>query len=66
VLLYVEADRLRAPLRWEPVAHLDGSVATDQELFPHLYGAVNLDAVLHAAPLPVDDDGRFRWPAGLG
>ncbi|HET9074457.1 MAG TPA: DUF952 domain-containing protein [Solirubrobacteraceae bacterium] len=39
LLLCVEPERLRAPLRYEPGA------PDSQELFPHLYGPLELDAV---------------------
>jgi uncharacterized protein (DUF952 family) len=38
VLLTIAAERLRAPLRYETVAERG-------EMFPHLYGPLNLDAV---------------------
>jgi uncharacterized protein (DUF952 family) len=43
LLLEVDTGRLAAQLRWEPPApNPDNS----SELFPHLYGALNLDAVI--------------------
>ena len=38
MLLHVDTDRLTAELRYEP--------ATDNALFPHLYGPLNRDAVI--------------------
>jgi len=38
LLLHIEAQRLKAPLKYE--------VATGGESFPHLYGPLNLDAVV--------------------
>lgn len=63
VLLVVDADRLRAPLRFEPP---DPNVPAEHdtgERFPHLYGALNRDAVLEARPYPPDADGVFHAPA---
>jgi uncharacterized protein (DUF952 family) len=54
VLLCVAVDRLEAPLRYE-------SSDAGGESFPHVYGALNLDAVLAVMPL-VEDDG-FAVPA---
>jgi len=51
VLLWVEPDKLEAELRWEDV---EGST------FPHLYGALNLDAVMAVTDFPPDADGVFR------
>jgi uncharacterized protein (DUF952 family) len=57
VLLCVEASRLRAPLRYEPGD--PGSA----ELFPHLYGPLNADAVAAVLPFAEGPDG-FALPAG--
>ena len=56
VLLCVAVDRLSAPLRYEP-----GDPGSD-ELFPHLYGPLNTDAVLRTAPMVQGPDG-FVFPA---
>ena len=58
VLLQVDEARCKAEVRWEPPAHEPTSGAR----FPHLYGPLNLDAVLDARPLTKDDDGRFVFP----
>jgi uncharacterized protein (DUF952 family) len=57
VLLCVATERLAAPLRYEP-----GDPGSD-ELFPHLYGPLNGDAVLQALPFSEGSDG-FALPAG--
>jgi uncharacterized protein (DUF952 family) len=36
------------------------------EVFPHIYGAVPLDAVARAHRFPCRDDGGFALPAGVG
>jgi uncharacterized protein (DUF952 family) len=53
VLLVIDPARLASELRWEP-----GSDATD-ELFPHLYGPLNLEAVIRVVALEADAQGRF-------
>ncbi len=59
VLLCVAPDRLRAPLRYEV------GDAGRTELFPHLYGPLNADAVLRALPFAEGRDG-FALPVGAG
>lgn len=49
VLLAVDADALGAALKWEP--------SRGGALFPHLYAALPVEAVLEARPLALDDDG---------
>lgn len=56
VLLSIRADGLKAEVRFE---------AADGEQFPHLYGALNLDAVVDVFPLPVAEDGAIGIPARL-
>ncbi len=56
VLLVVEPDRLHAPLRYEapsPPLAANGIGGPDTaQLFPHLYGALNMDAVVEVVALP--------------
>jgi uncharacterized protein (DUF952 family) len=52
-LVAVEADALGPALRWEP--------SRGGALFPHLYGALPLAAVVWARPLPLDADGRHDF-----
>jgi uncharacterized protein (DUF952 family) len=55
VLLHVEADRLTAPVRWEPGVPTDpGSM-----LFPHLYGPLPTVAVSSVTPYLPGPDGTF-------
>jgi uncharacterized protein (DUF952 family) len=55
VLLCVAVDRLGAPLRYEP-----GDPGSD-ELFPHLYGPLEVDAVVRVLPFAEEADG-FTLP----
>jgi uncharacterized protein (DUF952 family) len=55
VLLTVAIDRLTAPLRYEPGD--PGSA----ELFPHLYGPLDANAVVEVAPLR-EGPGGFELP----
>lgn len=55
VLLYLNPDRLNAPLRWEP------GVLTDPPgmLFPHLYGPLPTAAVIAVTDYAPGPDGSF-------
>jgi uncharacterized protein (DUF952 family) len=60
VLLVVDPQALTAELRYEAPVHEDSP-----ELFPHLYGPLNLDAVKSVLPFPPGPDGTFILPAEL-
>jgi len=36
-----------------------------KDLFPHIYGQINLDAVIQVLDLELASDGRFVLPATL-
>jgi copper homeostasis protein len=55
VLLRIDPDRVAPPIRREPSPDSD-------EPFPHIYGPLNLDAVVEVVPLDPDGQGAFRWP----
>ena len=50
VLLRIDAGKLRPRTRLEPA---------DGQLFPHVYGAINLDAVSAVLDLTPDEHGAF-------
>jgi uncharacterized protein (DUF952 family) len=61
VLLVVDVEKLQGELRFEPpdtnvpAAHYEG------ELFPHLYGVLNLDAVREVIDFRPDEQGLFAF-----
>ena len=57
VLAVIDADRLGDALKWE--ASRGGA------LFPHLYGALPLAAVVWSRPLPLGADGRHDFGDAL-
>jgi uncharacterized protein (DUF952 family) len=54
VLVAVDGDALGARLKWEP--------SRGGALFPHLYGDLELSAVLRVDPLPLDTQGQHVFP----
>ena len=56
VLLCVESDRVHSEVRYED-AH--------GELFPHIYGLLNLDVVTQAIDFEPNADGNFTLPPAL-
>ena len=64
LLLRIAEERLPAPIVWEQgdPPHPDG------RLFPHLYAALPVDAVVAVADYPPNEDGSFSppaWPEAL-
>jgi uncharacterized protein (DUF952 family) len=58
VVLRIAIDRLNVEVRYED---LQGG----HELFPHVYGPLNLDAVVATMPLPAGADGTFTFSAAI-
>lgn len=55
VLLEIDAGRVGPEIRYE---NLEGG----EELFPHVYGPLNLDAVVGVEPFEPREDGTFALP----
>jgi sulfopyruvate decarboxylase subunit beta len=56
VLLLVDTSKVQAEIRYETVGN---------EVFPHLYGPLNTDAVIEVLDLVPDDAGKFQPPRGV-
>ncbi|MBD2074804.1 DUF952 domain-containing protein [Phormidium sp. FACHB-592] len=56
VLLCIETDRVEPEIRYE---------AAHGESFPHLYGALNLEAMTQAIDFEPEADGNFTLPTAL-
>ncbi len=54
LLVSVEGARLGQALKWEP--------SRGGDLFPHLYGPLDLKAVRKVEPLPLSPEGRHAFP----
>ncbi len=64
LLLEVDTDKLTHDLRFEPPFEgATGDVA--QWKFPHLYGVMNLDAVIAVYPFEPNADGNFSLPEAV-
>ena len=51
VLMWMDTGKLMAELRWEE---------SDGDVYPHLYGPINLDAVITVLDFPPDEEGIFN------
>jgi uncharacterized protein (DUF952 family) len=49
--VWIDPQRLLVPLHYE---------ASDGEIFPHIYGPLNLDSVMRVCEFAPDDDGVYR------
>jgi uncharacterized protein (DUF952 family) len=63
VLLVVEPALLSSELKWEPPSGgTPPPGVAEGELFPHIYGAINLDAIVKVVDLKEDNQGKFKMP----
>ncbi len=58
LLLKIEVAKLKEQLVYE-------NTTGGTELFPHLYGKLNLDAVNHVYALDIDEENNFMFPQEL-
>jgi glutathione S-transferase len=59
VLLVIDPAAVRAEIREEPLAGTG-------ERFPHIYGPLDVDAVVDVLPFEPTERGTFELPPGLG
>jgi uncharacterized protein (DUF952 family) len=63
LLLKIDPSLLSSELRWEPPS---GSApppgVSEGDLFPHVYGPINLDAVVQVYDLESNPDGSYKFP----
>ena len=63
LVLVIEPERLTSDLKWEPPA--EGAPppgVPEGDLFPHIYGPINLEAVIRVLDLQSQPDGKFNFP----
>jgi uncharacterized protein (DUF952 family) len=54
LILCIDSDKIQSEIRYEP--------AKNQELFPHIYGALNVNAVFQVIDFEAGEDGLFELP----
>ena len=66
ILLAIEPTLLSSDLKWEPPSGgTPPRGVPDGDLFPHIYGPINLDAVVNVAEFRPGANGRFQIPGIL-
>jgi len=65
VLFVIDPSKLEAELKWEPPAEPEPTHARAGELFPHIYGPLNLEAVVKVLAFEPDANGFFSLPPEL-
>jgi uncharacterized protein (DUF952 family) len=57
VIIIIDCDRVKPEIRYEG--------ETINNLFPHIYGALNMEAVVQGIDFACEEDGLFRLPSEL-
>jgi uncharacterized protein (DUF952 family) len=63
VLLVVDETKLKPEVRWEAPAEAPAGGGSSSDLFPHIYGPLNVDAIVNVLDFPPDASGNFVLPA---
>ena len=63
LLLMIDPSRLSSDLKWEPPSGgLPPPGVSEGDLFPHIYGPINLEAVVRVFDLESNPDGKYTLP----
>ena len=66
VLLVIEPTLLSSKLKWEPPSGgTPPPGVSEGDLFPHIYGPLNLEAVVKVVDLESNPDGKYNLPVDL-
>ena len=66
LLLVIEPTLLSADLQWEPPSGGTPPPGIPEgDLFPHIYGPINLDAIQRAVDLETNPNGDYELPSDL-
>ena len=64
LLLVIEPSLLTSALKWEPPSGgTPPAGVAEGDLFPHVYGPINLDAVVRVMDLEANSDGKHTLPS---
>ena len=61
-VLCIDERRLKAELKYEAPSTAHHESAASGDMFPHLYGEPNVDAIVQVVELPCEADRSFRLP----
>ncbi|MCE9646516.1 MAG: DUF952 domain-containing protein [Chloroflexi bacterium] len=62
VLLKLDETQLKPGLKWEPPAGSPTPGISESDLFPHIFGPINLSAVASVLDFGPDPSGKFILP----
>jgi uncharacterized protein (DUF952 family) len=63
LVLVIDPERLASELKWEsPSGGTPPAGVPEGELFPHVYGPINLDAIVKVLDLEMNPDGKHSVP----
>jgi len=62
VLLVIDSTLLSSELKWEAPTGGTPAGVSDGEQFPHIYGPINIPAVVNVLDFVFDTDGQFILP----
>ena len=65
LLLVIDPSLLTSELKWEPPYSGAPPGIPEDDLFPHVYGPINLDAIVKVVDLESTPDGSYDLPIDL-
>lgn len=58
IILEIDEYKLKYDVKYEDLWN-------EGQLYPHIYGPINIDAVVRTVPFPPEPDGTFKLPSSL-
>lgn len=62
LLLVIDPSLLSSSLKWEPPSGGCPPGVPEEELFPHIYGPINLEAIVKVFDLETNTNGKYKLP----